>query len=134
MSKRQRKKEPRFPTGIPDLVRVSMEDPDHHSACGSGDHSHCFAIQGTVAPSHVISEPDINTQLATIAAERGDSFFILNLEHFFHYRGDADIGGTPKGTPGAVHGRDCLHWCFAPGIFDAITRETLALIHPLLLL
>jgi hypothetical protein len=85
MSKRQRKKEPRFPTGIPDLVRVSMEDPDHHSASGSGDHSHCFAMQGTVAPCHVILEPDINTQLATIAAERGDSFFILNLEHFFHY-------------------------------------------------
>jgi flavin reductase (DIM6/NTAB) family NADH-FMN oxidoreductase RutF len=56
MSKRQRKKEPRFPTGIPQLERVSMEDRDHHSASGSSNHgndshanSHCFAIQGTVA-------------------------------------------------------------------------------------
>jgi flavin reductase (DIM6/NTAB) family NADH-FMN oxidoreductase RutF len=60
-SKRQRKKETRFPTGIPELERVSMGDPDHHqSASGmdssnhGNDSSHanshsCFAIQGTVA-------------------------------------------------------------------------------------
>jgi flavin reductase (DIM6/NTAB) family NADH-FMN oxidoreductase RutF len=64
MSKRQRKKAPRFPTGIPHLERVSMGDPDHHQTANSGmdsnnhgndsshanSHSHsCFAIQGTVA-------------------------------------------------------------------------------------
>jgi flavin reductase (DIM6/NTAB) family NADH-FMN oxidoreductase RutF len=60
MSKRQRKKEPRFPTGIPGLGRVSMEDSEARSASGSSNHgndsranshshSRCFAIEGTVA-------------------------------------------------------------------------------------
>jgi flavin reductase (DIM6/NTAB) family NADH-FMN oxidoreductase RutF len=56
MSKRQRKKEPRFPTGIPQLERVNIGDSERTASSSSSNHGntastndHCFAIQGTVA-------------------------------------------------------------------------------------
>ena len=93
MSKRQRKKEPRFRTGIPGLVRDSMEDLDHHPASGSIHHgkdshannSHCFAIQGTVAQMVcrvyrvMSSSPDPNEPLSSVQTDGTDS--IIDDEH-----------------------------------------------------
>jgi flavin reductase (DIM6/NTAB) family NADH-FMN oxidoreductase RutF len=104
MSKRQRKKEPRFPTGIPQLERVSIGDPDHHPASGSSNHgndddshanSHCFAIQGTVAqlvcrvyrvmssspsPSS-LSTPDPNETLSSSTQADSTTCSIIDDDH-----------------------------------------------------
>ena len=47
-------------------------------------------------------------------------------KHLYRYRGDAHVGpDAGKSSPK----QDCLHWCVAPGVLDALALETLYLIH-----
>jgi hypothetical protein len=39
-------------------------------------------------------------------------------------RGDAHVGIYPPGPKG-IRARDCLHFCVAPGVLDALAMETL---------
>lgn len=48
----------------------------------------------------------------------------IEAEHLYTDRGNAHIGLFPPGPKG-VRGRDCLHYCFAPGVLDALAMETL---------
>jgi hypothetical protein len=69
------------------------------------------------------SDPDINGALGDLVVNKSH-VHILHLEHLFRHRGDAHIGIIPTGTPGP-QGRDCLHFCVAPGVLDAIAKQTL---------
>jgi hypothetical protein len=71
-------------------------------------------------------DPDINTDLITLVQNR-TNVSLLRVNRLYHHRGDAHVGVIPKGTIGP-QGRDCLHFCLAPGVLDAIAKETLAAI------
>jgi hypothetical protein len=71
-------------------------------------------------------DPDINTDLITLVQNR-TNVSLLRVNRLYQYRGDAHVGVIPKGTIGP-QGRDCLHFCLAPGVLDALAKETLAAI------
>ena len=50
------------------------------------------------------------------------SLSILPVEHLYRRLGEAHIGRT------GPNDRDCLHWCFGPGVLDALIRQTLAVV------
>ncbi len=77
-------------------------------------------------------DPDINDPLEKWVEGR-QSMSILHVHHLYRDRGDAHIGFIPSSDkiPG-MKGRDCLHWCVAPGVLDALAMETLSAIHQLL--
>lgn len=52
---------------------------------------------------------------------------LLSIRELYTHRGDAHIGPIPKGVIGP-QGRDCLHWCIAPGVLDALAKQTLVAI------
>lgn len=70
-------------------------------------------------------DPNINENLSAIAKKRTNNILLLQVSELYHRRGDAHIGQTPPGVVGPV-GRDCLHFCIAPGVMDALTKMTLA--------
>jgi hypothetical protein len=71
-------------------------------------------------------DPDINTDLITLVQNR-TNVSLLRVNRLYQHRGDAHVGIIPKGTIGP-QGRDCLHFCLAPGVLDALAKETLAAI------
>ena len=92
------------------------------------------------------SQPDINDMLDDLLLARHNnktttissaassassllsspSFEIIQFAGLLSHRGDANIGPIQKNTLGLRKGsRDCLHYCVAPGILDALARETL---------
>jgi len=75
-------------------------------------------------------DPDINDGMEQWMKNRSHTMQILNVQHLYRYRGDAHIGKIPPGTVGPT-GRDCLHWCVAPGVLDALAIESLSAIHRL---
>ena len=50
---------------------------------------------------------------------------VLRVEHLYHDRGEAHIGPMPATLKIWPHERDCLHWCVAPGVLDALALLTL---------
>jgi hypothetical protein len=68
-----------------------------------------------------------NNDNGTTAAANGKNrrmMSLLRVEHLFHHRGNAHVGWIPKGTVGP-QGRDCLHYCMAPGVVESIAKQTL---------
>ena len=49
---------------------------------------------------------------------------ILDENKLYFDRGNAHIGFDKQ-----KNHDDCLHWCIAPGVLDALARMTLAVIH-----
>lgn len=88
--------------------------------------------------SSLKGEPDINGQLRRWMARNqqqnqgsnnhstydNNIMSLLPIEHLFHHRGNAHIGSIPAGTIGPK-GRDCLHYCAAPGVLDSFAKQTL---------
>jgi hypothetical protein len=72
--------------------------------------------------------PDINGELESWTQNR--SIEVLRAAEFYFHRGDAHIGKIPGNDKG--NAIDCLHWCIAPGVLDALAMETLALLGRLL--
>lgn len=75
--------------------------------------------------------PNINDSLNQWMKDRR-GMEILKVQHLYRHRGDAHIGPRPA----VKEGRDCLHWCVAPGVLDSIALETLSMLrrfgrHPL---
>ena len=70
-------------------------------------------------------EPDIAKSLEL--TKNRNNVTLLHGSKLYNNRGDAHIGHIPKGTIGHQF-RDCLHWCIAPGVLDALVRQTLAAI------
>jgi hypothetical protein len=78
--------------------------------------------------------PDVNGILRNVtfgqeAASSSSSSGLLRLLEvaaLYSRRGDAHVGAIPEegDIPGPV-GRDCLHWCLAPGVLDALALATL---------
>ena len=50
---------------------------------------------------------------------------LLRLARLLERRGAAHVGAVARHAVGPV-GRDCLHWCVAPGVLDALALSTLA--------
>lgn len=75
----------------------------------------------------VRGDPNINEILGPMT-ENQTNVTLLQISRLYHHRGNAHVGHIPKGTIGPK-GRDCLHWCIAPGVLDALTRMTLAAIY-----
>ncbi|KAL7538592.1 hypothetical protein ACHAWF_006142 [Thalassiosira exigua] len=71
--------------------------------------------------------PNVNEMLGPIAENRAN-VTLLRISRLYHRRGNAHVGLIPEETVGPK-GRDCLHWCIAPGVLDALTRMTLAAIY-----
>jgi hypothetical protein len=71
-------------------------------------------------------DPDINTDLIALVQNR-TNVSLLRVNKLYQHRGGAHKGVIPKGTIGP-QGRDCLHFCLAPGVLDALAKETLAAI------
>lgn len=63
-----------------------------------------------------------------IASRTGQGFAVLPLEALTRSRGDAHIGPLLPTPPAGVEGRDCLHWCIAPGITDALGYAVLSIL------
>lgn len=72
-------------------------------------------------------DPDINENLISIM-EGQANVKLLQISKLYYHRGNAHVGHIPEGTVGP-QGRDCLHWCIAAGVMDALTRMTLAAIY-----
>ena len=52
----------------------------------------------------------------------------IQVEKLYHHRGQAHIGPLFPRAANIVWprgGRDCLHWCVAPGVLDALALLTL---------
>lgn len=49
----------------------------------------------------------------------------LRVEELYHHRGQAHLGPIPAAIGVGPRGRDCLHWCVAPGVLDALALLTL---------
>lgn len=64
--------------------------------------------------------PNINSLLEELV-EKDEKLFLLRVSNFLANRGDAHIGKIPQG-------RDCLHYCVVPGIYDVIAKRTIAVI------
>ena len=43
----------------------------------------------------------------------------------YQSRGDAHVGNLTASEPQLGQRRDCLHWCHAPGVLDALALSTL---------
>ena len=71
--------------------------------------------------------PNINGALE----EWAQNLTLLLAARFFVDRGDANVGGLPKGALHAEKGPDCLHYCVAPGVLDALAMQTLATLYNL---
>eukprot|EP00756_Hemistasia_phaeocysticola_P026818 Hpha_TRINITY_DN16085_c1_g2::TRINITY_DN16085_c1_g2_i2::g.118915::m.118915 len=69
--------------------------------------------------------PDVNDLIAQVA--RDTSAAVLRVERLYLHRGQAHVGRAPPGKPKNEwgNGRDCLHWCVAPGVLDALALVTL---------
>jgi hypothetical protein len=70
-------------------------------------------------------DPDIHEELIVI--RKRTNVTLLDASRLYYNRGDAHIGFIPQGVVGA-QGRDCVHFCIAPGVMEALTRMTLAAI------
>jgi hypothetical protein len=72
--------------------------------------------------------PDINHNLVEIIEkvrnenETNSNVTLLHVSQLYHHRGNAHVERQNDK-------RDCLHWCIAPGVMDALTRMTLAAIY-----
>jgi len=66
------------------------------------------------------SLPNINFILEELV-EEDENLFLLRLNHLLMRRGDASVGKIAEG-------RDCLHYCVVPGIFDAVAKRSIAMI------
>ena len=88
---------------------------------------------------HISNLPAFNQMLHSVAAELGMSMGVVEVAELFRTRGDAHIGyletrngkvklGSYDGKPlvrRSRMGRDCLHWCAAPGVLDGIAQSFL---------
>lgn len=120
----------RMRLGRPTLVIEAL--PIHFpggSYRGDGKYRHAEnEINGSVCD--LVSnktEPDINPLLTLITQKYwGDK--PLELAELYRERGDAHVGPIPEGVVGP-RGRDCKHWCVAPGVLDAAARAILMALH-----
>ena len=78
--------------------------------------------EGTPAVNGLITKT-IDTLLEP--EDSGVRVLELRVEHLYHDRGDAHIGPIPATLMIGPQGRDCLHWCVAPGVLDALALLTL---------
>ncbi len=73
-------------------------------------------------------DPDINDNLVDIIekkrneSETNNNITLLRVSQLYHHRGNAHVERQNDQ-------RDCLHWCIAPGVMDALTRMTLGASH-----
>lgn len=124
-----------FPGG---KYHVASEYPAAKSSLGAS--ASCDDFSAASAPF------DLNTVLRTVLHERKrnrtdftaapvgkkeetadttSGFRVLATQQLYAHRGDAHIGLLPASNYG-LGSRDCLHWCVAPGVLDALAMETLA--------
>jgi hypothetical protein len=66
--------------------------------------------------------PAFNRALHEVTAAHGMRLGVLPLAKLYEGRGDAHIGDLSQ-----PHrpGRDCLHYCVAPGVLDGLARAIL---------
>lgn len=73
-------------------------------------------------------EPRVNELIAktidTLVPENS-GMRVLRVEALYRGRGDAHVGPIPATVELGFQGRDCLHWCVAPGVLDAFALLTL---------
>ena len=50
---------------------------------------------------------------------------VLRAYETYRHRGDAHVGNLTISQPDLGKRRDCLHWCHAPGVLDALALSTL---------
>ena len=50
---------------------------------------------------------------------------MLRAYETYRHRGDAHVGNLTISQPDLGKRRDCLHWCHAPGVLDALALSTL---------
>jgi hypothetical protein len=65
--------------------------------------------------------PNIHEELIVI--RKRTNVTLLDASRLYSNRGDAQVGFIPQ-----AKGRDCLHFCIAPGVMEALARMTLAAI------
>jgi len=85
------------------------------------------STDGVCTRNNSKGDPDINENLISIM-EGQANVKLLQISKLYYHRGNAHVGHIPEGTIGP-QGRDCLHWCIAAGVMDALTRMTLAAIY-----
>lgn len=97
-----------FPGGI------HLSTHTYPPAEGINEASICDTMAGNT------SYADVNKLIrASVAARRHQGFRVLELGALYHGRGDAHVGSM-------MGKRDCLHWCVAPGVLDAMALQTVA--------
>jgi len=74
-------------------------------------------------------EPTVNGIIAqtidTLFGPKHSPMRIMQVEKLYRHRGQAHIGPIPPAAHSYHRGRDCLHWCVAPGVLDALALLTL---------
>ena len=70
-------------------------------------------------------DPNVNAGLPAMLRNLS-GFQLLRVEHLYAHRGEAHVGPIPASITIGPQGRDCLHWCVAPGVLDALAQVTLA--------
>ena len=74
-------------------------------------------------------EPAVNGLIAqttdTLFESKHSPMRTIQVEKLYRHRGQAHIGPIPAAIIVGPRGRDCLHWCVAPGVLDALALLTL---------
>ena len=77
----------------------------------------------TQNPYHGPKEAPSQNENISSAIENLTNVTLLQVSKLYIHRGNAHIGVVPDRK------MDCRHWCIAPGVLDALTRNTLAAIY-----
>jgi hypothetical protein len=111
-------------------VIVTEALPNHFPGGKYSVHGNYSQLNGSFMcqKNNFVGDPDINDMLhSQINDKNFDNVHILSVAKYFTHRGAANIGPVPEGIKGPSV-IDCLHYCIAPGVWDAASRQTLSLI------
>jgi hypothetical protein len=87
-------------------------------------------------PTNYSADPNINHRLAAMVTNATlpntttmsrPNLHLLKVQRLYTHRGDAHVEWSMNDQkPGKA--RDCLHYCYSPGVLDAMAMETLGLL------
>jgi len=92
--------------------------PQHKKGTQTEKLGQCFISNNS-------SGTDFNAEL-TAKIGNNDNFTLLRVSKLYQDRGDAHIGTTQNSGKNI---KDCVHYCIAPGVWDAVAKETLAAVY-----
>eukprot|EP00548_Thalassiothrix_antarctica_P005317 CAMPEP_0194150210 /NCGR_PEP_ID=MMETSP0152-20130528/42070_1 /TAXON_ID=1049557 /ORGANISM="Thalassiothrix antarctica, Strain L6-D1" /LENGTH=436 /DNA_ID=CAMNT_0038852965 /DNA_START=46 /DNA_END=1356 /DNA_ORIENTATION=- len=88
-----------------------------------GDNEEVYGNDKVCDKNSFKGNPNINNELsAMVQNQTNNSVLLLKVSKLYYRRGDAHAEVNGFGS----NKRDCLHWCIAPGVMDALTKMTLA--------